>query len=111
MERRKNTVKMKPLTVYFQNTGLDSHREEDEGDNGRDLNEDKSDEEHPDRIHEEDGPNVVRGDFRPRIAKRIRPETVCRCEDLMRISLEGPPLESYDPSAAVERWLSSKRAR
>lgn len=50
---------MKPLTAYFQNTGLDSHREEDEGDNGRDLNEDESDKEHPDHIHEEDGVSEV----------------------------------------------------
>ncbi|XP_030288729.1 zinc finger protein 862-like [Sparus aurata] len=36
---------------------------------------------------------------------------VSTTEDLMRISLEGPPLESYDPSQAVERWLSSKQVR
>ncbi|KAL7388219.1 hypothetical protein ABVT39_009324 [Epinephelus coioides] len=59
MERRKNAIKMNPLTAYFQNTGLDSHREEDEGDNGRDLNEDESDKEHPDHIHEEDGVSEV----------------------------------------------------
>lgn len=36
---------------------------------------------------------------------------VSTTEDLMRISLEGPSLEQFDPSPAVDRWLSSKRAR
>ncbi|KAL1268691.1 hypothetical protein QQF64_034054 [Cirrhinus molitorella] len=30
-------------------------------------------------------------------------------EDLMRISLEGPSVEEFDPTPAVNRWLSSKR--
>lgn len=36
---------------------------------------------------------------------------VSTTEDLMRISLEGPSLEQFDPSPAVDRWLSSKQAR
>ena len=30
----------------------------------------------------------------------------------MRITLEGPSIEDYDPSPAVDRWMNSaKRAR
>ena len=37
---------------------------------------------------------------------------VSTTEDLMRITLEGPSLEDYDPSPAVDRWMNSaKRAR
>ncbi|KAK0144423.1 Zinc finger protein 862 [Merluccius polli] len=36
---------------------------------------------------------------------------VSTTEDLMRISLEGPSVEEFDPTPAVDRWLTSKRAR
>ena len=37
---------------------------------------------------------------------------VSTTEGLMRITLEGPSLEDYDPSPAVDRWMNSaKRAR
>ncbi|XP_060783092.1 uncharacterized protein LOC132890289 isoform X2 [Neoarius graeffei] len=37
---------------------------------------------------------------------------VSTTEDLMRISLEGPSLEDFDPSPAVDRWMdSAKRSR
>eukprot|EP00063_Salmo_salar_P012906 XP_013987741.1 PREDICTED: zinc finger protein 862-like [Salmo salar] len=32
-------------------------------------------------------------------------------EDLMRISLEEPSVEEFDPTPAVDRWLTYKRAR
>ncbi|XP_051533754.1 zinc finger protein 862-like [Myxocyprinus asiaticus] len=36
---------------------------------------------------------------------------VSTTEDLMRISLEGPSVEEFDPTPAVDRWLTSKRAK
>jgi len=37
---------------------------------------------------------------------------VSTTEDLMRISLEGPSVEDFDPRPAVDRWMNSaKRAR
>ncbi|KAM9558481.1 zinc finger protein 862-like isoform 1-T4 [Salvelinus alpinus] len=32
-------------------------------------------------------------------------------EDLMRISLDWPSVEEFDPTPAVDRWLTSKHAR
>nr|XP_033476284.1 zinc finger protein 862-like [Epinephelus lanceolatus] len=36
---------------------------------------------------------------------------VSTTEDLMRISLEGPSVEEFDPTPAVDCWLTSKRTR
>ncbi len=35
---------------------------------------------------------------------------VSTTEDLMRISLEGPSVEEFDPTPAVDRWLTSQHA-
>lgn len=32
-------------------------------------------------------------------------------QDLLRIQAEGPPLESYEPSTAVQKWDRAKRRR
>ncbi|KAL7381387.1 hypothetical protein ABVT39_004997 [Epinephelus coioides] len=104
MERRKNAVKMKPLMAYFQN------REEDEGDNGRDLNEDESDKEHPDHIHEEDRVSKVErsqsdsvsegegGRSRHRCRKDERKLSTKKNEDQQQ--LPGPRQAVY-PAAAL----------
>ncbi len=43
------------------------------------------------------------------IRSSLYPNTV---EDLIRISVEGPPLEAFDASASVKRWMEEgQRAR
>jgi len=44
------------------------------------------------------------------VQKRIKSDIRCSLhpntvEDLIRISVEGPPLEAFDASASVKRWM------